>query len=361
MPEKTKKVGLLERFEHTLAAAVPLEVYRRVVRRPVIALVYHTVTPAPPDHLRFIYPAKTPAMFEADLVYLKENFRVVSYPEYLAVQRGETPGVFNAVLITFDDGYRECSTIVRPLLEKYALPGIFFVTTDFLDNRALFYRNKYSLCAARLQEMSADEVDALLPDLAARYQQRLNDLPTLLRWLRSIDQTQEAILDEVCVLLKVDVSGYLKARRPYMTAEDVRELAGAGHTIGAHGRRHPKLNSLPQDAQAEEIVESCRAVQRLTGQDQVPFAFPFSGYGVNRPFLTRLQKQHREVGPFFDSKGVRRDKGTILNRIWADPPADPETAGTNLPRLIHEAFQDNARWRPRYLTTTLAARLRGAG
>ena len=145
-----------------------------------------------------------------------------------------------------------------------------------------------------------------------------------------------------------------------MTSSEVGELAAAGHTIGAHGRRHPKLNSLPQDAQAEEIIESCRAVQTLTGQDQVPFAFPFSGYGVKRPFLARLQKEHQEVGTFFDSKGVRLDKAAILNRIWADPPADPET-GTNLPHLIHEAYQENARWRPRYLTSTLGARLRGGG
>ena len=361
MLEQTQKMGPLERFEHTLAAAIPLGVYRRAVRRPVFAMVYHTVTPAPRDHLRFIYPAKTPAMFEADLAYLKENFRVISYPEYLAMQRGKTPAGPDAVLITFDDGHRGCATIVSPLLAKYQLPGIFFVTTDFLDNQALFYRNKYSLCVARLQKMATEEVAALLPDLAARFQPNLDNLPALLQWLRSINQTREAVLDEVCVLLNVDVSGYLIAQQPYMTSEEVRELAAAGHTIGAHGRRHHKLNSLPQDAQAEEIVESCRAVQALTGQDQVPFAFPFSGYGVNRPFLTRLQKQHREVGPFFDSKGVRRDKSAILNRIWADPPADQEPSGTNLPRLIHEAFQDNARWRPRYLATTLAARLRGAG
>jgi peptidoglycan/xylan/chitin deacetylase (PgdA/CDA1 family) len=358
MPDQTEKMGLLERFEQNLTAAIPLGVYQRTVRRLVIGLVYHTITPEPLDHLRFIYPAKTPAMFEADLVYLKENFLVISYPDYLAMARGEVPGAPNTVLITFDDGYRECRTTIGPLLEKYRLPGIFFVTTDFLDNRVLFYRNKYSLCVARIQATSPEEIAALLPIINAQFGQDLHDSHTLQRWLRSLNFAQESILDEICALLDVDVERYLQNQQPYMTSEDVRRLAAAGHTIGAHSRRHPKLNSLSEDAQAEEILESCRAVQGLTGQDQVPFAFPFSGYGVRRPFLARLQNQHREVGIFFDSKGVRLDKRAILNRIWADPPANPEVAGSNLNFLIHAAYQENARWRPRYLANTLAARLR---
>ena len=104
MPDQTEKMGLLERFEQNLAAAIPLGFYQRAARRLALSLVYHTITPKPLDHLRYIYPAKTPAMFEADLVYLKDNFQVISYPEYLAMARGEVPAAPNAVLITFDDG-----------------------------------------------------------------------------------------------------------------------------------------------------------------------------------------------------------------------------------------------------------------
>ena len=361
MPEQIEKQGFWEQFEHNLTAAIPVGIYQRLTRRPALGLVYHTITPEPLEHLRHIYPAKTPDMFEADLAYLKNHYRVLSYPEYLAQQRGEAPKTPNAVLITFDDGYRECSTIVGPILAKYDLPAIFFVTTGFLDNRDLFYRNKYSLCVARLQNVSEDRLAVYLSTIASRFDQVLAGRAEFLRWLRSLNYADEAVLDEICTLLEVDVAGYLQSQRPYLTSDEVRTLAAAGHTIGAHGRRHPKLNILPQAAQTEEIVESCRAVQALTGQDQVPFAFPFSGYGINRRYLAALQAKYPLVGTFFDSKGVRLDKAFVLNRIWADPPADQNTEKTNIPRLIHHAYQENARWRPRYLANTLAARIRGSG
>ncbi len=361
MPEQIEKMGIWERFEHNLTAAIPLGFYQRFTPRPALSLVYHTITPDPLDHLRHIYPAKTPEMFEADLAYLQDHYQVISYPEYLAQQRGDAPKTPNAMLITFDDGYRECSTIIRPLLAKYDLPAIFFVTTDFLDNRVLFYRNKYSLCVARLQDLPEDRLAIYLSTIADRFDQVLGGHSDFLRWLRSLNYAHEAILDEVCALLDVDIAGYLQSQRPYMTSEEVRGLAAAGHTIGAHSRRHPKLNILPQQAQTEEIVESCQAVQTLTGQPQVPFAFPFSGYGINRRYLAKLQARYPLIGAFFDSKGVRLDKDFVLNRIWADPPADQNAEMTNIPHLIRSAYQENARWRPRYLANTLAARIRGGG
>ena len=129
------------------------------------------------------------------------------------------------------------------MLARYDLPALFFVTTDFLDNRRLFYRNKYSLCMTRLQAMEPSRLDKVLATVSTRFDAAPADLSTLLRWLRSLNYAQEEILDEMCAFLDIDVPGFLDRGRPYMTTEEVRALATAGHTIGAHGLRHSKLNT----------------------------------------------------------------------------------------------------------------------
>ncbi|NJN43533.1 MAG: polysaccharide deacetylase family protein [Anaerolineae bacterium] len=84
-----------------------------------------------------------------------------------------------------------------------------------------------------------------------------------------------------------------------------------GFVFGAHTRSHPKLNTLSQTEQAAEIIESCKIICEITGNDQVPFAFPFSGNGVDRDFLAGLRAQHPHIGPIFDTQKLRRDRPFI--------------------------------------------------
>jgi peptidoglycan/xylan/chitin deacetylase (PgdA/CDA1 family) len=113
-------------------------------------------------------------------------------------------------------------------------------------------------------------------------------------------------LDEVCALLQVDVPAYLHARQPYLTSEQIRTMLEEGFTFGAHSIHHPRLADLDESQIEAEIVESCRAVRTLTGQEQIPFAFPFSAHQVDRNFLARLLRRHPYIRPMFDTKGVHQ-------------------------------------------------------
>jgi peptidoglycan/xylan/chitin deacetylase (PgdA/CDA1 family) len=98
-------------------------------RRRVVILCYHGVTarerrmPEDPTglHIRF-------ARFEAQLDYLRRNFRVVSLGEYLrARHEGRELPDYTAV-ITFDDGYRNFYTMAAPRLRERGLPASLFLT-----------------------------------------------------------------------------------------------------------------------------------------------------------------------------------------------------------------------------------------
>jgi peptidoglycan/xylan/chitin deacetylase (PgdA/CDA1 family) len=117
-------------------------------------------------------------------------------------------------------------------------------------------------------------------------------------------------------------------------------MAGEGLTIGGHTRGHPKLNLLSPEEMEEEIAGSCEVIRGLSGQENVPFAFPFSAYGVPRETLAGILSRHAYIGMLFDSKGIRRDRPFIMNRIMADKPFPGQQAGTDLPQHLHRAYED---------------------
>src|SRR6476660_3752267 len=125
-----------------------------LIKRDIIGLCYHTVSDRPLAHVEGLYRAKSIGQFKCDLEYLRHRYRVVAYNE-LEELRSAGSGGGPAVVLTFDDGLAECHDVIRPLLLEYGLPAIFFVTTEFLDNRRLFYRQKIALCIEAYSRLAA--------------------------------------------------------------------------------------------------------------------------------------------------------------------------------------------------------------
>ncbi len=97
----------------------------------ILTLMYHRVanTICDPWHL-----CVSPQNFEAHLKWLKEENIAISLTELEAILNGEKLESYK-VLLTFDDGYTDNFTIVKPLLEKYKLPAIFFLASKSLGKQ----------------------------------------------------------------------------------------------------------------------------------------------------------------------------------------------------------------------------------
>ena len=249
------------------------------------------VTDEYPRHVAHISPCKSSAQFEADLEYLTKHYEVIGYEELCerragseeqrARKNGSTSPALRSrlsalrpsVVLTFDDGYRECFEVVRPLLLKYKVPAIFFVTTDFIDNRQLFFRNKVSLCIDRILGLSESEwrvaADRVRCGLGSRFQVpgsskspltpntshlAPNSSPTpetryptpanFIHWLKDLPHDDEPTINDVCQILDIDTHLFLREHRPYLTTAQIEQLIAEGFTIGAHGVTHARLSDL---------------------------------------------------------------------------------------------------------------------
>lgn len=321
---------LLEFF----ARLIPQPIYPWLLRRKNIDFFYHAVSSEPMEHARHLYPVVPTHEFERTLDYLQEHFQFVSYSQIHASRIGQGDLPPKAIHLSFDDGFVECFSVVRPLLLERSIPCTFFVATDWIDNQAMFYRNKVSLCVdhLRVHPENISKLDGIVP--------RVDSIDEVVPWLKELRMPDETVIDDVCQRLGVDWQTFLKEKKPYLTTARIQQMHAEGFTIGAHTKSHRKLIDLSEAEIEEEILESCQKVQEITGQEIVPFSFPNSAFGVDRGLLFAIRIQNPIVGLLFDTKGVRKDENFIVNRVWAERPLTPERKLHPLPEVLRNAYQE---------------------
>lgn len=331
--------SLLRRLLDALFKHIPFFMSRRLAPRPVIGLFYHSVSDEYLPHQQHIYPPEPVARFEAAMRYIKRHFQPVSYAQVHSQVLDGKPLPPRALHLSFDDGFSQCFDVVRPILIGFDIPCTFFVATDWLDNRSMFYRNQVSLCIERAEELEVGAQAAAWAELNQALGLGLKNRVAFVAWIKSLVRQDQRELDVVLRVLGVDVPAYLTDHQPYLGRDQVRQLHAEGFTIGCHTRSHHKLLRLSPAQQEAEIVESARVVVGITGQDVVPFSFPNSGNGLDRAHLAAIRRHHPLLGLFFDTQGLRPDANYIIQRIWAEQAAY-RGAGrrTNLPALLHAAY-----------------------
>lgn len=286
-----------------------------------LVLGYHLVAEKPPPHACGLFPIKTPASFEQDLTFLACHYRFAKYPEGLREARGR-------VLITFDDGYRECYDVVRPLLLRHGVPAIFFVTTGWCGNRRMFYRHKVALCLDKIRSLSAEEWLASSAFFDRFLGAAAHSRDAVQTWLLGLGRRDEPKINEVCEAFGVDWRRYLETLRPYLDEAQVRALARDGFVIGAHGVDHLSAAEADDDALEAEIVNSCRVVRTWTGQDIVPFSFPHQWVELSDERLGRLLDAHPYIQGLFGRARSTRTAVRLVSRIWADETARADERGS---------------------------------
>ena len=319
-------------------AGLPRRALETLVPREAVALFYHSIAETPLPHVRHLYPHKSPAEFEADVVYLKHNYRLPTFPEFVEEisipRRPQRP----CAILTFDDGMSQCFDLVRPILLKHGVPCSFFITKSFIDNRELFYRHKVSLCLDALAVKSPEEQARCSRTLAQRFRLELSSPADLKKWIKGLRLADESSLNAAGRELGIDFEAFLKTVKPYMTSDQVRQLHADGFTIGSHSLRHARFSELTNAEIESDIVESCSFVGDLLGLKKVPFAFPFSAEGVDRQFLRSLAQRHPWVTPMFGTDGLNLDDLYLVNRLPADTPAKVPQGQSGLKKYVARAY-----------------------
>jgi peptidoglycan/xylan/chitin deacetylase (PgdA/CDA1 family) len=269
---------------------------RRLVRRirrwfrprggPAI-LMYHRIATPEVDPWGL---AVSPERFAEQVEALHTYRTTLSMDSFVArLRSGDLP--HDAVALTLDDGYSDNLRCAKPILEAVGVPATVFLATGLIGSGEGFWWDELArMVLLRVEPLATTltvETDCLqieLPSIALqkpRVAWRAWERPVTAReqayqaiwqalWLRAPGNRKAAFEQ----LRRIFGPVHSNPQDLPMAVEDVRKLVSDWVSIGAHGRFHQPLISLPAAARLDDMERSREEAEALSGLPVTGFAYP---------------------------------------------------------------------------------------
>jgi len=231
--------------------------------------------------------------FDRQLRFICRRYRVITFTDLSRIV-ASGPGDRGLLIITFDDGYRNNYSVAFRLLQKHGLKATFFVATDYLDTREIFWFDALSVMLARTKERAL-VVDALggmrldLGEPAPRPNARRAAKAAIARVSNARRIQALAELRDKCGVSIPPEWG----DRLLMTWDQVKAMHRAGMEFGSHTCSHPVLSQLSPEELRREVAGSRDRIRSVLGETPRVFCYPTGRPGY---FGQREKAAVREAG-----------------------------------------------------------------
>jgi len=256
---------------------------------------YHGVIP--PDHIdaeRFLDANLVhPEVLRQQLQFLKAHYHVIHPEEFRAsIEQGKALPL-RSVLITCDDGLLNVLTDMLPVLQSEGVTCLLFVTGASCRERAgmLWYEELYRLM--HLRPLREAESQLLLEDSKAEPLKTFQSLwwSTVRRASQLDASTRADWMDVVRSSRDSNKGAHSKRRWGLLSVAELKQLAQAGMSIGAHTLTHPILSLCSEEEVRSEIQGSKHAIEEALGERVWAFAYPFGNASTMGDREVRLARE----------------------------------------------------------------------
>jgi len=268
----------------------------------ISVITYHGVLP---DGYRVIDPFLDNTListgaFRKQLRLLKEHYIIVSPEQFRSCLGNLNELPERAVMLTCDDGLLNNLTVMLPILQEERVPCLFFVTGSSTENASpmLWYVELYLIVVgAKASRAPAQWKGMRVPVLPSDGVARRTSWLQLTRALSNLPaQERNEFLQEAAVWwgfqpawkLKYQDDVMLRERFQLLGPADLKELANAGMTIGAHTMSHPLLCAQEPELASDEILQCRERLERVLGSSVWAMAYPFGDAASVGPREYRL-------------------------------------------------------------------------
>jgi peptidoglycan/xylan/chitin deacetylase (PgdA/CDA1 family) len=220
-----------------------------------------------------LYSGLPPAIFEAQIRFLRKHYRIVSIDELYAGLRN--PASFEqSVTITFDDGYRDLYTQAFPILQKYKIPATIYLTVDAIESG---YAAWYDRIFVALQSFPGNQLDVMLERPRAfqldSFAARINAGVEIIGYLRTVSNERRlqwcASFEEAVPVSSDELANCM------LTWEQVKTMHQGGISFGSHTMTHPVFSRVPLPEMERELRNSKELIESKIGSPVRDFAYPF--------------------------------------------------------------------------------------
>ena len=264
--------------------------YRRLsLRNRAVVLMYHKVMPwNEGKSAAFEGMQVDPATFERQMAYLKNHFHLLALDDLRRHIRNRIPVPPNSCLVTFDDGWKDNYLHAYPVLNRYKIPAVVFLSVGHNGTRKRFWQERTFAALIGIREAAARNRDVLdrkrhLPigmkveELAAWPESKFREeVRERIRSLKKLPLSRiEPIVDE---LAECAGTYSYDEGEAFLSWEDVLTMSRGGIDFGSHGMCHEILTNLSLEEVREEVRTSKAIIEERIQKSVYSFSYPNGNY-----------------------------------------------------------------------------------
>lgn len=241
-----------------------------------ICLCYHEVRDKEYQYLPRSSIVMTEKDFERHIRFVSRYLKVMHPDEFLARMR-ENSLPPRACIITFDDGFASTLHNAYPILQRYNMPFMVFISTGYIRNRRPWDSHilEALIHSAQFQGKKIVKFDGIRIGLDYNSSSKIRKTKAHLFQIfqdKIPYSKRESFLEFVGATLDAKKS----SDYPRMLTEDeVRHLSSEGVVIGAHTEWHISIGSDGPENYYKQMYQSKITLEEITGKKVLHFAYPY--------------------------------------------------------------------------------------
>lgn len=266
-----------------------INTYIKLTKNKLILPFYHTVLKSNKPHLSEIGYYREYNLFKEDILFFTKNYQSIPISKIDFAN-------YNSFHLTFDDGLSEVYSEVAPLLFDNKIHATFFINSDFIDNKNLFYRHKISIILTQLKNSKTD-LDKISNYLNVETQQIYSKINSI---------KDVFLINAIAEILRIDFSQYLFDFKPYLTTLELKDLMKMGFQIGNHSKNHPNFKNIDIFEQKMQVFDCNLFLKNELNIIDYYFSFPFGDQNIENDFFQSMYSELNILNSFGVS-GLKND------------------------------------------------------
>lgn len=247
------------------------------------------------------------SQFESLIVYLKQNFEIVSNQEIFSNNISSK----KRISITFDDGYLNNYTIALPILKKHNIPATFFITTESLeiDNYCLWPEIFDALKIKTPNEIIKFNNEEF--HFVNHILRNKTSNATIYDYVKKMGQERQIAFEDF--ISRYKVKEILDTVNPelikFCDLNQIKEMSKSPNIeIGSHTHRHYNLSNINHDLVRQELDLSKKILERVIEKPVVSIGYPDGDYSEVVKNIAEEVGYSRQLAVTFRDKKDTQDK-----------------------------------------------------
>lgn len=264
-------------------------IFGKIFKNPPRVLFSHNIISQDDDYYEFLQGLGhlTLEEFEAKIRFLLKKYKFVSLGECLNIRPEDRSA--NLVVLTFDDGYKNIHSNVFPILKKYKIPAIIYLTTETIGSGKMLWSDKLIHALTK-----TENIKVAIPEIFDR-SFKISTLNEKLNFYKIVSNEMKKFNEEKKeVILKQIIDQLLSANRENQSKDlmlnwdEIKEMHESGLVeFGAHTETHPILTKIPLDKVKREILKSKSTIEEQLKCRVESFAYPNGNYNDHIKTIVR--------------------------------------------------------------------------